>query len=109
MPEESSSKDTAGEAGATQKDTGSAGKKVGNAGLQTKGFAPRAPKFEGKCADLKGHIYDCSDVSQSDQYTKTTKEIAEYVGRTYTYHLRVAKPMFDLNIIVFFHYNLCFS
>ena len=46
---------------------------------------PRAPKFEGKCADLKGHIYDCSDVRQSDQYTKTTKEIAEYVGRTYKY------------------------
>ena len=46
---------------------------------------PRTPKFEGKCADLKGHIYDCSDVSQSDQYTKTTREIAEYVGRTFTY------------------------
>lgn len=48
-------------------------------------FVPRAPKFEGKCSELKGHIYDCSDSRQSDQFTKTTKEIAEYVGRTYKY------------------------
>ena len=42
-------------------------------------------KFEGKCADLKGHVYDCSTSKQADQFNKTTKEIAEYVGRTYTY------------------------
>jgi hypothetical protein len=87
MPEESSSKDTDGGGAGTcsQKETGTAGKKTGNSGQQAKGFAPRTPKFEGKCADLKGHVYDCSDVRQSDQYTKTTKEIAEFVGRTYTY------------------------
>ena len=84
MPEESSSKDTDGGAG-TSKETGAAGKKTGGAGQSFKGFAPRAPKFEGKCVDLKGHIYDCSDIRQSDQYTKTTKEIAEFVGRTYKY------------------------
>jgi hypothetical protein len=39
-------------------------------------------KFEGKCVELKGFIYDCSD---SKQATKTTKEVAEYVGRTYKY------------------------
>ena len=83
MPEETS-KDNDGGAG-TSKESGTAGKKTGSSGQQAKGFAPRAPKFEGKCADLKGHIYDCSDVRQSDQYTKTTKEIAEYVGRTYKY------------------------
>jgi hypothetical protein len=44
---------------------------------------PRQPKFEGKCDELKGHIYDCSDARQSDQFTKTSKEIAEYAGRTY--------------------------
>jgi len=47
---------------------------------------PRQPKFEGKCDGLKGHIYDCSDARQSDLYTKTTKEIAEYVGRTFTHY-----------------------
>jgi hypothetical protein len=50
-----------------------------------RGFAPRTPKFVGKCPDLKGHIYDASDSRQSDQYMKTTREIAEYVGRTYKY------------------------
>ena len=68
-----------------QKDSGAAGKKTGTTGYQGKGFAPRTPKFEGKSDDLKGHIYDCSDVRQSDQYTKTTKKIAEFIGRTYTY------------------------
>jgi hypothetical protein len=40
---------------------------------------------KGKCDALKGHIYDSSDARQSDQYMKTTKEIAEYVGRTFKY------------------------
>ena len=85
MPEDSS-KESGGGAGKPQKEAGATGyKKPGTVGQQTKGFVPRAPKFEGKCMDLKGHIYDCSDVRQSDQYTKTTKEIAEFVGRTYKY------------------------
>jgi hypothetical protein len=42
-------------------------------------------KFEGRCVDLKGYIYDCADSKQADLFTKTTKEIAEYVGRTYKY------------------------
>lgn len=32
-----------------------------------------------------GRIYDASDARQSDQFIKTTKEIAEFVGRTYKY------------------------
>jgi hypothetical protein len=44
---------------------------------------PRQPKFEGKCDDLKGHIYDCSNPRQVDLFAKTTKELAEHVGRTY--------------------------
>lgn len=46
-------------------------------------MTPRQTKFEGKCDDLKGYIYDCSDSRQADQFTKTTKEIQEYVGRTF--------------------------
>ena len=42
----------------------------------------KQPKFEGHCKDLKGFIYDCSDPSQADMYTKTTKELVEYAGRT---------------------------
>jgi hypothetical protein len=46
---------------------------------------PRQPKFEGRCEELKGHIYDCSDVRQSDIFVKTTKEVAGHVGRSYKY------------------------
>jgi hypothetical protein len=45
----------------------------------------RQPRFQGKCDKLKGHIYDCSDSRQADVYSKTTKEIGEYVGHTYQY------------------------
>jgi hypothetical protein len=51
----------------------------------------QAPKFEGRCEELKGHIYDdCSDDDSRQAavllFRKTTKEIAEYVGRTYRYY-----------------------
>jgi hypothetical protein len=42
--------------------------------------APTTNPVGGECDALKGHIYDCSDARQKDIYTKTTKEIAEYVG-----------------------------
>jgi hypothetical protein len=68
-------------------------KKVGDqagGGNNKKGFRfkaapgiPRQAKFEGKRDDLKGHIYDYSHTKQADQFAKTTKEIAEYVGRAY--------------------------
>jgi hypothetical protein len=45
----------------------------------------KQPKFEGKCDDLKGYVYDCSSYKQADNYNRTTKEIAEFVGRTYKY------------------------
>jgi hypothetical protein len=43
----------------------------------------RQPRFKGKCKELKGHIYDCSDARQSDFFVKTTKELAKYVGRPF--------------------------
>jgi len=52
---------------------------------------PKQVKFEGKCDALKGHIYDCSsDGRFADMYAKTTLEIAEYVGRTYSTEMRIA-------------------
>ena len=50
-----------------------------------KNVVSRQPKFEGKCDELKGHVYDCSDARQADLFIKTTKEVAEFVGRTYKY------------------------
>ena len=68
------------------KKEGGANKKSGQKSGAAKGFAPRAPKFEGKCPNLKGHIYDALDATrQSDQFIKTTREIGGFVGRTYKY------------------------
>ena len=60
--------------------------------------------FEGKCDDLSGYIYDCADPKQAaDMYTSTTKEISEYVGRTYKYGgemrqviMKLRKPTYDI-------------
>jgi hypothetical protein len=38
-------------------------------------------RFVGKCEEIKQFVYDV--VSSSDSFSKTTREIAEYVGRTY--------------------------
>ena len=48
--------------------------------------------FTGQCDALKGFIYDCNTGKNADGFNKTTKEIAEYVNREYTYgsHLRAA-------------------
>jgi hypothetical protein len=40
-------------------------------------------RFVGECEELKGHIYDCPDGRNPDQYVKTTRVIAGYVARTY--------------------------
>jgi hypothetical protein len=41
----------------------------------------RESKFEGKCPELKSSVYDV--VSGKDTFAKTTREIAEYVGREF--------------------------
>ena len=61
-----------------QKGQNNKNKKNNNANTSTR-------KFKGKKDELKGHIYDCSSQKQSDQFVTTTREIAEYVGRTYKY------------------------
>ena len=34
---------------------------------------------------LRGHTYNLTDTRHPDQYARTTKEIAEFVGTTYKY------------------------
>lgn len=68
------------------KESGDAKKKGNNHVSRGPNYSVRTSiKFEGKCVDLKGHIYDCSDAKQSDIFAKTTKEVAGYVGRTFKY------------------------
>lgn len=39
--------------------------------------------FKGKCKELEGFIFDANRYNQADEYIKTVKEIAEYVGANY--------------------------
>jgi hypothetical protein len=41
--------------------------------------------FNGGCEELNVNIYDYTDIRQADQYTKTTREIVESIGRNYKY------------------------
>ncbi len=43
--------------------------------------APKSARLEGRYDELKGNVYDCSNPRQAaDEFTRTTKEIAEYTG-----------------------------
>ena len=76
--------DDGGGGDATPKDKkeSASGKKLLYRYGNQKNAVPRQPKFEGMCDELKGHVYDCSDARQEDLFIKTTKEVAEFVGRT---------------------------
>jgi hypothetical protein len=43
----------------------------------------RPEKFEGRCDDLKSHVYDFREHRSADLFIVTTKEIANHVGCTY--------------------------
>ena len=56
--------------------------------------------FEGQEPSLKGHVYDYTGDWTPDQYIKTTKEIVNYVGRTYTkYTPEFTKAVQNLKLI----------
>jgi hypothetical protein len=90
VPSESPAPNATGRGGGGGRGTNSRNNRRGNRAGQQQERSPGNPgqpkpaRFEGRCDDLKGHtIYDCSDNRQTDGYTKTTSEIAEYIGRTY--------------------------
>ena len=47
-------------------------------------YAPSRQRFEGETEALKGHIYNLIGSKSADLFITTTKQIAGYVGRTYT-------------------------
>lgn len=57
--------------------------------------------FQGKCDELNGHIYDCTDSRQSDMFTKTTKEIGEYVGTNYRHGNDTKIAIITLTMLTF--------
>jgi hypothetical protein len=83
-PEESENKPAARAAGEESDKKGS-GFRSWNGRRAFKKPNIQQAKFEGKCVGLKGFIYDCSDSKQADIFTKTMKEVVEYVGQTYSY------------------------
>ena len=40
---------------------------------------------EGRKGELKGHISDCSDAKEVNNYSNILKEVAQYVGTKYKY------------------------
>ena len=57
---------------------------------------PRATRFEGSCEDLKGSVYDVT--AGKDTFLKTTRKIAEYVGREYSDAGDYRLAMINLNL-----------
>ena len=53
-------------------------------------------RFEGSCEDLKGSVYDVT--TGKDTFLKTTRKIAEYVGREYTDAGEYRLAMINLNL-----------
>jgi hypothetical protein len=51
-------------------------KKLSKKGTNTS----RHAKFEGRCLDLKCHVYDFGEHKSADLFITTTKEIANHVG-----------------------------
>jgi hypothetical protein len=43
------------------------------------------PAFQGRCEDLRGHVFDCAVGKQAYRYTVTMKEMAEYIGSNFAY------------------------
>ena len=41
---------------------------------------PQSIKFEEKCKYLKGFVFNCSGGSNTEEYSKSMKETAEYIG-----------------------------
>jgi hypothetical protein len=83
-PEESGSKPAA-RAGGEESNKKGSGFRSWNGGHAFKKPIVQQPKFKGKCTELKGFIYDCSNSKQADICTKTTEEVTEYAGQTYKY------------------------
>jgi hypothetical protein len=42
-------------------------------------------KFDERCDNIKGFVFDCAEGKQADRYNTTIREITAYTGRTYDY------------------------
>jgi hypothetical protein len=70
------------DAGQKDKEEGEVKKKYYNF---YKGSRVAPKKVEGKCEELNGAIFDCSESVMADTFVKTEKELSAYCGRTFKY------------------------
>jgi len=58
-------------------------------------------KFQGACKGLKGHVYDClaNGSRMADMYTKTTQDVAIYMGSTCKSGMDIHRAIDNLKII----------
>jgi hypothetical protein len=56
--------------------------------------------FEGRCDDLKMYVYDSTDIRQADPYIMTTREIADYIGRTFKYGMDMRLSIENMEVYV---------
>ena len=82
MAEAKGKTDRNSDAGQKDKEEGKAKKKGYNF---NKGNRVASKKFEGKCEDLNGAIFDCAESKMADTFVKTMKELSAYCGRTFKY------------------------
>ncbi|KAI2510111.1 hypothetical protein MHU86_4278 [Fragilaria crotonensis] len=68
------------DAGQKDKEEGEAKKRGYNF---NKGHRVASKKFEGKCDELNGAIFDCSESKMADTFVRTKKELSAYCGRTF--------------------------
>ena len=70
--------------GTTNSQEGGRGQQTTSGRSRSNRFSlPSSTKFKGNCNDLSGHVFDCSDYKQADNYVTTLKRISEYVGSEY--------------------------
>mmetsp|Transcript_122229 Transcript_122229/g.340832 ORF Transcript_122229/g.340832 Transcript_122229/m.340832 type:complete len:124 (-) Transcript_122229:349-720(-) len=56
----------------------------GNRNRRGHNNVPRVEKFTGKCDDLKNYVYEISSSHRTTEtFMRTTREIAEYIGREF--------------------------
>jgi hypothetical protein len=61
------------------KDSGAKTKE--NCGSQFQRNTVNKTSFKGRCDELKGYVYDCTNSAKAaDMYIKTTREISEYLA-----------------------------
>jgi hypothetical protein len=76
--------------------TGQSNQRSNNCSRRNNTSTQRGTRFEGSCEDLKGSVYDVT--AGKDTFLKTTRKIAEYVGREYTDAGEYRLAMINLNL-----------